>query len=130
MSNKITKINLNGTEYNIDVSDDKKATKILSEDGSKLATVNAIQKPDGETNLFTDTNKINDVPYEDALKYLKELPNFHTFQWRFIVKRSLLEKCSGKKELKVADGILKNRYTTNIPLFSFLVLINDRFVQL
>ncbi|MDF2530907.1 MAG: glycosyl transferase family 2 [Clostridia bacterium] len=40
-----------------------------------------------------DPQRINGVSYRDALKYLATVPNFHTVQWRFIVKNDILKIC-------------------------------------
>ncbi len=40
-----------------------------------------------------DSQKINGMLYRDALEYLATVPNFHTVQWRFIVKNHILKIC-------------------------------------
>lgn len=68
-----------------------------------------------------DSAKINGVPYKEALRYLRELPNFHTFQWRFIVERDLLKKCNEDSGLRMTDDALKNRYNDSFTVVRYLV---------
>lgn len=81
---------------------------------------------DIETNMTNfkdaefDASKINDVPYEDALEYLSTLPNFHTFQWRFIVSRKLHDK-KNKKNLIVEKNKIYSRYNDGISVTGYLV---------
>lgn len=57
---KISQIKLTDTSYDIDVATSLKATKVIGETTtSKVATVGAIQKPDGTNNLFDENNKIS-----------------------------------------------------------------------
>ena len=57
---KISQIKLTDTSYDIDVATSLKANKVIGETTtSKVATVGAIQKPDGTNNLFDENNKIS-----------------------------------------------------------------------
>lgn len=67
---KISKINLSGESYEIDVATNLKATNILSADKSKtskVATVGAVQKPDGVHALFDENNKISSSYLSDTI---------------------------------------------------------------
>ncbi len=68
-----------------------------------------------------DASKINGVPYEQVLEYLKVLPNFHTFQWRFIIRKSLMERIKRFNSLDVTDDDLKNRYNDGYTVLNFLL---------
>lgn len=49
---------------------------------------------------FVSADKINKNSYQAALNYLMTLTNFHMFQWRFIVKKSIyMMDCRTKEEL-------------------------------
>ncbi len=52
-----------------------------------------------------EADKINSVPYEQAIQYITSLNNFHTVQWRFIQKvktdNTFLEYYIDKKEFDV-----------------------------
>lgn len=69
-----------------------------------------------------DAAKINGVPYEDALEYLSTLPNFHTFQWRFITSRKLLETIADGKKFLIEDNKLCSRYNDGITVTRYLVM--------
>jgi hypothetical protein len=67
---KISKVNLSGESYEIDVAKNLKATNILSTDKdqtSKVATVGAVQKPDGVNAFFDENNKINSSYLSDTI---------------------------------------------------------------
>lgn len=67
---KISKVNLSGESYEIDVATNLKATNILSSDKgqtSKVATVGAVQKPDGVNALFDENNKISSSYLSDTI---------------------------------------------------------------
>lgn len=66
-NSKITQIKLTDTAYDIDVASNLKATKIIGEDPAKIASVEAIQKPDGTHNLFDENNKINSHYISDTI---------------------------------------------------------------
>ncbi|MCQ2014190.1 glycosyltransferase [Clostridium butyricum] len=57
-----------------------------------LGTFNCINEKGNSNFVDAEFNeeKINNVSYDEAFSYLSELPNFHTFQWRFIVRRDIL----------------------------------------
>lgn len=67
---KISKVNLSGESYEIDVATNLKATDILSTNKgqtSKVATVGAVQKPDGVNALFDENNKISSSYLSDTI---------------------------------------------------------------
>jgi glycosyltransferase involved in cell wall biosynthesis len=66
-----------------------------------------------------DKYKINNVPYFSALKYIMSLPNFHTFQWRFILKRGVLSK--EKTNYKVKKDTIYSRYNDGITVTGYLL---------
>jgi len=79
---------------------------------------NAINRNDA---IF-EPEKINDVPYEDAVAYLSELPQFHIAPWRYILKRHIIPKfATGKSRLHRKKRINKKRQIlrnkNDIPLY-------------
>ncbi len=79
---------------------------------------------EGMTN-FKDANfdagKINGVSYKKVLDYLTTLPNFHTFQWRFILKRGLFDAKTKNNKIKMANKELISRFNDAITVTAYLV---------
>lgn len=62
-----------------------------------------------------DASRINGVLYDHALEYITTLPNFHTFQWRFIVERELAMRVGMRKSSiysRYRDGMTVTAYLT------------------
>ena len=77
---------------------------------------------EGMTNLkdaIFDENRINDVTYSEALEYITTLPNFHTFQWRFITKRGR-GSCK-HKQLEFQKDDLISPYNDSLSLINYFM---------
>lgn len=70
-----------------------------------------------------DATRINGVPYRKALKYLTTLPNFHTFQWRFIVNREVIK--NKEKKMLVKKNEIYSRYNDGITVTGYLISSNS-----
>ena len=77
---------------------------------------------EGQSNFLDaefDEKKINDVPYFDALSYITNTPNFHTFQWRFIINRGVLDR--NKTNYSVKKDEIYSRYNDGITVAAYLI---------
>lgn len=77
-----------------------------------------------------DPSKLNDVPYSEAIDYLATVPNFHTVQWRFIVKSNILKFTADFTEfyashIKVYDKLI-NESTYGDMINVLNILSNSR----
>jgi glycosyltransferase involved in cell wall biosynthesis len=79
---------------------------------------------EGMTNFMDadfDENKINNVPYDDAIGYIADLPNFHTVQWRFILKKELIRELLIPRKMEGAIySNITSRFNDTISVIGFL----------
>ena len=68
-----------------------------------------------------DEKKINHVPYKQVLNYLTTLPNFHTFQWRFVLNRQVFDAYNGIKNRKLLCPELNSRFNDAISVTTYLI---------
>lgn len=89
MPKKISQIKLSNFTYDIDVANNLKATKLIGEQLTKVAPVEAILKPDGQYYFFDENNKISShyisdtilgqLKFGGTISYLGEIGGKHEY---------------------------------------------------
>ena len=88
-----------------------------------MGTFTSVAEP-GSKNIYDaafEEEKINGIPYQDAVEYLAELPQFHIVLWRYILKRRVVYKLSANekrlhRKKRIGKKILKRKKQDSILL--------------